>query len=97
MANEQNLEATKFKKGDKRASEAGKKSKRGPSIVAALKKKLKESPDVEKTIMDALILHATDGSPAHMKMILEYIDGKVPDKVEMKSSVKEDVKVIFND
>ena len=63
-------------------SKRGKKSKRGPSLVTALKKILSEKPEIEDQLMTALVQHAMDGSPAHMKLAMEYLDGKVKEQVE---------------
>jgi hypothetical protein len=82
MANTASLKP--FKKGDPRAVAAGKKSKRPPSIATALKKLLQEDDKLTPELLaKACIKHALDGSPAHMKLAMEYIDGKVTDKVEM--------------
>lgn len=72
----------------------GKSSRRGPSLVNELKKQLEESPEIVGDLMSALIKHAKEGSPAHMKMALEYLDGKVPDKVELDAKLETTEKVL---
>jgi hypothetical protein len=84
----------RFKKGSKEASEAGKKSKRPPSIATAIKKLLAESKELTPEILaESCIKHALKGSPQHIKLIMEYIDGKVPDKLEQKT----DINVVYLD
>ena len=87
-------EDTQFKKGSKRTIEAAKKSKRGVSLVTTLKRKLENNPDIADQLMQALIEHAVDGSPAHMKLAMEYLDGKVTDKVEMTGKDGEALKTV---
>ena len=73
-----------FKKGDKRTIEAGKKSKRGVSIKHAIRRALlKGDKFTSDIIADALLTHTTKGNAAMAKLIMEYIDGKVTDKMEM--------------
>ena len=73
-----------FKDNPERAKAAGKKSKRQPSIANALRKLLSEDDKLTPELLaKACVKHALDGSPAHMKLAMEYLDGKVTDKVEM--------------
>ena len=81
MANKATL--IPFKKGDPRTIAAAKKSRRGPSLVTKLKNYLRDNPDKEKALVEALVNNALDGNPAHMKMALEYVDGKVKDQMEL--------------
>jgi len=82
MANKKNL--IPFKKGEKRTSDAGKKSKRGVSIKNAIKRALlKGDKFTADIIADSLLTHTTKGNAAMAKLIMEYIDGKVTDKMEM--------------
>jgi hypothetical protein len=78
------LEQYKFKKGDKRASEAGKKSKRKPSLKRALRDYLaKETSEngklSEENVVKSVLLHAMKGNSGMAKLIFEYVDGKVKD------------------
>jgi len=72
-----------FKDNPSRAKSAGKKSKRPPSIIKRLSKKLQDNPKLVDQIVDAIITEAIDGTTADRKLAIEYLDGKVVDKVEM--------------
>ncbi len=76
-----------FKKGDKRASECGKKSKPNPSIKAAMKR-LIESGEVDiNQYTKSLFINAMKGNSGIAKILSEYIDGKVADKLELEGNV----------
>jgi len=71
-----------FKKGDSRAIEAGKKSKRGISIVTALKKQfLSGEIDIDKIAKE--MIEQMPKNPAMAKLIIEQLDGKPLDKIEI--------------
>ena len=78
MANNPNL--PKFTSETARA--AGKKSKRGPSIITRLKEYIKNNPSEEIELVEALLRHAKDGNGKFMEMAIQYLDGKVADKHE---------------
>ncbi len=87
-----------FKPGDPRASEAGKKSKRGVSLKRALKemfqKEAKEGGKLtQENFVKACALAGMKGNSGMAKMIFEYIDGKVADKIEADITTKEDVNI----
>ncbi len=73
-----------FKKGDPWASEAGKRSKRGPSLLTALKKTLatdkKLTPD---RISQGMLLSMMKGNAGMARLVMEYLEGKVPDKFKV--------------
>ena len=80
---------------------AGAKGKRGPSIVKAIKDMLQREMDVNgelcpTKIAEAIAQHGKDGNAAMMKILLEYTDGKVPDKVHHTGD-KQDIEVRFVD
>jgi hypothetical protein len=86
MANTESL--TPFTKNDNRASEAGKKGKRGPSLITALKQIFEEAREKDtdlspKKFMTEIALKCKNkGDAALLRLILEYLEGKVKDKVE---------------
>lgn len=72
----------------KKASEAGKKSKRGVSFKRALiemfqKEAKKGGKLTEETFVKACTLAAMKGNAGMARMIFEYIDGKVPDNINI--------------
>jgi len=90
MANNENLKP--FKKGEKRAVECGKKSKRGVSLKTALKKMFKEQNDMsgdlsEENFVKACTLAGMKGNAGMAKIIFEYIDGKVKQEIELEANV----------
>jgi len=85
MANDENL--TPFKKGDPRAVEGGKKSKRGPSIKSAMKR-LIESGEIDvDEIAKGMFQQALEGNGAYAKLVMEYIDGKVVQPIDLDANV----------
>ena len=74
---------TPFKKGDPRAIAGGKKSKRGVSIKSALKRMFAEGRVSQDEFVDNLAEQAKQGNGAIAKLIVECIDGKVTDKLEI--------------
>ncbi len=84
------LKDNQFKKGNKKAREAGKKGKRSISLAKALKemfikeveKKGKLTPDF---FVKACALKGAAGNAAMARMIFEYIDGKVPENLNVKN------------
>ena len=61
----------------------GKKSKRPPSILRVLNKHLTKHPEDIESIVTTMIQEAKTGTTADRKLLVEYLDGKVTDKVEM--------------
>jgi hypothetical protein len=56
--------------------------------VALISKELQANHAKQsKAIVKALIAGAKDGNISHIKELLERIDGKVPDKVQVKAHV----------
>lgn len=68
----------KFKKGSKRASAAGKKSKRGISIIGAIRERF-ENGDVDLKLISKGICFQMAKNPAMARLVMEYVDGKIPD------------------
>ena len=62
---------------------AGQKSKRPVSIKTALKRRLQNGTITPDDVADAIIKFSTKGNAAYGKLLIEYIDGKVTDKMEM--------------
>lgn len=78
-----------YVKGDPRAIQGGKKSKRGISLKRVLKEFLQKQADDNgslspENIIKAMTLHGMKGNSAMLKLMFEYIDGKVEDKVTAK-------------
>ena len=61
----------------------GKKSKRPPSIVKRLVKRLQDNPKIVDDIVNTIIMEAQTGTTADRKLLMEYLDGKPVDKVEL--------------
>jgi hypothetical protein len=82
----------------KRASEAGKKSKRGVSLKRALKemfqKQAKEGGKItEENFVKACALAGMKGNAGMAKLLFEYIDGKVAENINAEVNVKEDINI----
>ena len=67
------------------------------SLVKMVKKKLREHPDQANTIVDKWIIDAMDGNDKARQSLVEYIDGKVPDKTEIVSMMQIQVVHIIGD
>jgi hypothetical protein len=78
MANNPNL--PKFT--SEQAREAGKKSKRGRSLKTLLREVCENGEIDEKKFIKSLYLNAMKGNSGIAKLIMEYREGKVVDKVE---------------
>ena len=61
------------------------------SLVERLKKRLREHPEQIDTILDALFEQAINGSSKHLEIILDRIDGKVADKVEIVMKIQTEI------
>lgn len=63
---------------------------RPPSIMTALRRKLREDPTILDSLADALLDPAQDQSFPHLKEVLERLDGKVADRhrVEYEGDLK---------
>lgn len=70
-----------FKKGSKRASEAGKKGGKSPSLKGAMKRLLTNGTVDPDLIAKGILLHAAK-NPGMARLALEYMDGKVTQPVE---------------
>jgi len=82
------------------ASIAGKKSKRPVSLKRALKEMFQKEAKsggklTEENFVKACALAGMKGNAGMAKMIFEYIDGKVTEKIEadITANVKEDIKI----
>jgi len=64
-------------------SKGGKNSKRPPSIIAQLTKRLQDNPSDLEEIVTALIEDAKTGSHSDKELLIKYLDGKPVDKIEM--------------
>jgi hypothetical protein len=90
---------TPFTKDDNRASEAGKKSKRGPSLINALKHVFEEAKENDTDLAPRKFMAEiaekckNKGDAALLRLILEYMEGKVPDKLDVTSETKENVEI----
>ena len=49
------------------------------SVVTKIKQRIREHPEEADSIVDALFTAAKNGSSKHLEIILERIDGKIPD------------------
>ena len=94
MANPDSL--TPFKPGDPRASEAGKKSKRGVSIKHHLQKVLDSGEVDVNDLVKSMYDNASKGNSGIVKIIMEYLEGKVPDKIiaDVESKEKVEIKLV---
>lgn len=82
-----NLKTLKpYKKGSKRASECAKKQKRGISIVRAIKEQF-ESGNVNLKLVSKGMCLMMAKNPAMARLVMEYIDGKVPDRLQTDFNV----------
>ncbi len=69
----------KFKKNDPRTKRLAKNGKRGISIIASIKKHF-EDGTVSLPLISKGICVAMAKNPAMARLVMEYIDGKVPEK-----------------
>ena len=65
-------------------SEAGKKSKRGISIKSALKRQLREGKIDSDTLALAILKKVLHGDAAMTRLVMEHLDGKPKDTVDLK-------------
>ena len=72
-----------FKDDPSRASKAGKNSKRPPSIIKRLNKYLLDHPKEVEEIVMSMITEAKTGTTADRKLLIEYLDGKAVDRLEV--------------
>jgi hypothetical protein len=97
VAGKDNL--TPFTKDDNRAAEAGRKSKRGPSLIDALKKVFQEAKENDTDLAPKKFMAEIaqkckkKGDAALLRLMLEYMEGKVPDKIEADVTTKEDINI----
>ena len=79
----------KFKKGDKLASEAGKKSKRPKTFKTIIDDILKENDKVKgklslENIMKSMMVNGLKGSTGMMQQFLDRYFGKVKEEIDIK-------------
>ncbi len=64
------------------------------SLTTRLKKYLAEHPEQERELMEAWIKYAKRGSFPHLKEIIERLDGKVKEIMEIKEDVE--YRIVFD-
>ena len=85
----------------KTAAAAGKKSKRGVSLKRALRELLQKEADKNgqlspENIVRAMADHGMQGNSAMLKLMFEYVDGKVKDELEVSGTGEDgSIKVEF--
>lgn len=79
------LRSNGFDKDPERASLAGKKSKRKYSVINAIKLELMNEDKLDQ-LAKVCIEKAIEGSYPHMKLILDYLEGKPKEKIEIEKT-----------
>ena len=83
----------RLKKGDPEtiaiARKGGEAKKGHVSIKSAMKRALDEGRIDVNELVESFYLHAKDGNPAFAKLLLEYVDGRVKEEVDMNVKTKD--------
>lgn len=73
---------------------------KGESLVAALRRRLAEEHNgktLGEILVEALIKGAVQGKPQHIKEVLDRVEGKVTDKLDLNASGPLTIKVVYDD
>ena len=89
-----------FTKDDNRASEAGKKSTHGISLKKALIDLLQNEIDTNgvltpNNVVRAMVVKGIKGNGAMMKLVVECVDGKPTENINLKSESTEEIEIKF--
>ena len=92
-----NIEKHKFKKGEQRARDAGKKGGEAVSIITEFKRKLQD-PNYKKIDMEKLLLSLNlnflKGNAAAIREVMARIDGPIPNSIQAEITGQIEVKPI---
>jgi len=65
------------------------------SLVAALKRRLREHPEEVEQLVATWVKQSKGGSAEHLRRLVEYIDGKVPDEKIVRVQIEHQVRVLL--